>query len=983
MTGTTDRELFYLIARENAPTIWEEAQRAVSLAATVEDSEPANNFGFLKEPHDELYPCAWIGQRMRPEARKAILDHVNKALEENGYPDAGRFINYSVYGSGASYNWDEDGDFDMQMWVDTDKFNEGKDEPMTEDDLVADIRRIVQLVNFPSFKELGLANEKSDGNMLIQYYAKPGQGTKEENLASKPYACFDLETEDWYQKPEPITPDFYGEWFILLEPKAKDIAMQASAVLESLERNIVEWSFWSQMYENHSDPRFKSKADDARKDAERDKEGAHNMFLNVFQGRAKAYSPEGEGYNDERDLMEKLLEVWGIFQRLRHAVKEALPWEEQELPNELPTEEDQTPDGEANTDPEKESKSKQSKKSLKPHWHIVAAEPLKLAETIHKILKDGGGTFNLDLSPSNYQDGYYASVYGYNQTVSVDDFGEASLQGYLDAVEGHPDYLIGAWVNDGIVYLDLTKHIPDRGEAIEFGIYNRQQAIWDIVKDEAVDLDPASYEPAPAFSKVAAWKDLMEKAKRLKDQGRVHILNNQPDHVIGRVEGDHGTYTTQIWRQDPNSRAITMWDCECPWDQYAWQRTRQWKKYEGRPCSHTLALFWTAQQTAAQQPQVSPDQMQLPGMGQSPTVPPPAPYQPGAPYPPEGLPPEQLPHPGTEPVLPRGPWEPTPQQPLVPPVGPPGAPLAPGAQPVPQGMQIDPRLLRNAPGGQVDPRFVPPATPSGTSHPQEQEEGGNFGFPGAFSKVTMAERSGDPELDALIEGFIQKNPTLHPPTNNPWKLSPVQVQDLQDREKAVNTCSLAAESFRAYLREHGMFAEVPAATTPYWDIPGDFDDPGLHCAVVIHRPRGQTYMIDFSSRQFPDVQEWPLVMRIAPGQSYEQWEGRDYPGFGEEGDHEYGELDPYGVWEDKWSMRISAFENGTIVRAEQPLEGVDRDGRQWRVPRNSKGEVLSSDEDVTIAIFPLNTGPLEPHLVRVNAETSAFSQSHGKPFIGR
>jgi hypothetical protein len=1105
MTGTTDRELFYLIARENAPTIWEEAQRAVRIAseipkpedlgdfvddgecyecayglantypaltqqtgayvgndgrlrdhswvvtpdgtiidtthgqfdkkrpilyaipgspdhqryirdvdmneeqlhltygdesgikpgepgysgpytaATVEDSEPANNFGFLKEPHDELYPCAWIGQRMRPEARKAILDHVNKALEENGYPDAGRFINYSVYGSGASYNWDEDGDFDMQMWVDTDKFNEGKDEPMTEDDLVADIRRVVQLVNFPSFKELGLANEKSDGNMLIQYYAKPGQGTKEENLASKPYACFDLETEVWYQKPEPITPDFYGEWFILLEPKAKDIAMQASAVLESLERNIVEWSFWSQMYENHSDPRFKSKADDARKDAERDKEGAHNMFLNVFQGRAKAYSPEGEGYNDERDLMEKLLEVWGIFQRLRHAVKEALPWEEQELPNELPTEEDQTPDSEANDDPEKESKSKQSNKSWQfiEHWHIVAAEPLKLAETIHKILKDGGGTFNFDLTPSTFHDGYYASVYGYDQTVSVDDFGEASLQGYLDAVEGHPDYLIGAWVNDGIVYLDLTKHIPDRGEAIEFGIYNRQQAIWDIVKDEAVDLDPASYEPAPAFSKVAAWKDLMEKAKRLKDQGRVHILNNQSDHVIGRVEGDHGTYTTQIWRQDPNSRAITMWDCECPWDQYAWQRTRQWKKYEGRPCSHTLALFWTAQQTAAQQPQVSPDQMQLPGMGQPPTVPPPAPYQPGAPYPPEGLPPEQLPHPGTEPVLPRGPWEPTPQQPLVPPVGPPGAPLAPGAQPVPQGMQIDPRVLRNAPGGQTDPRFVPPATPSGTSHPQEQEEGGNFGFPGAFSKVTMAERSGDPELDALIEGFIQKNPTLHPPTNNPWKLSPVQVQDLQDREKAVNTCSLAAESFRAYLREHGMFAEVPAATTPYWDIPGDFDDPGLHCAVVIHRPRGQTYMIDFSSRQFPDVQEWPLVMRIAPGQSYEQWEGRDYPGFGEEGDHEYGELDPYGVWEDKWSMRISAFENGTIVRAEKPLEGVDRDGRQWRVPRNSKGEVLSSDEDVTIAIFPLNTGPLEPHLVRVNAETSAFSQSHGKPFIGR
>jgi hypothetical protein len=29
--------------------------------------------------------------------------------------------------------------------------------------------------------------------MLIQYYPKAGTGSKEENLASKPYACYDLD----------------------------------------------------------------------------------------------------------------------------------------------------------------------------------------------------------------------------------------------------------------------------------------------------------------------------------------------------------------------------------------------------------------------------------------------------------------------------------------------------------------------------------------------------------------------------------------------------------------------------------------------------------------------------------------------------------------------------------------------------------------------------------------------------------------------
>lgn len=180
-----------------------------------------------------------------------------------------------------------------------------------------------------------------------------------------------------------------------------------------------------------------------------------------------------------------------------------------------------------------------------------------------------------------------------------------------------------------------------------------------------------------------------------------------------------------------------------------------------------------------------------------------------------------LPRPGEEPVLPRGPWEPTQQQPLqTPPVVPPGAPGTVPAAPMAPGVQIDPRVLRTAPGApqQIDPRAAPPAAPGGNSKPQEAGEGGAFGFPGALSS---------------------------------------------------------------------------------------------------------------------------------------------------------------------WKLRQSAFENGTIVRVETPLVGVDRDGRQWRVPRNSKGEVLSSDDDQTIAIFPLSTGKLQPHLVRVVAETTAFSPSHGSPFIGR
>lgn len=99
------------------------------------------------------------------------------------------------------------------------------------------------------------------------------------------------------------------------------------------------------------------------------------------------------------------------------------------------------------------------------------------------------------------------------------------------------------------------------------------------------------------FRKTATWDDIMAKAKRLIQSGQVQILRNGYNNIVGHVVGDHGDYQTEIGREDPNSRAITTWQCDCPWDQYAWQRTRQWKKYEGRPCAHVLATYWSALST--------------------------------------------------------------------------------------------------------------------------------------------------------------------------------------------------------------------------------------------------------------------------------------------------------------------------------------------------------------------------------------------------
>jgi hypothetical protein len=118
--------------------------------------------------------------------------------------------------------------------------------------------------------------------------------------------------------------------------------------------------------------------------------------------------------------------------------------------------------------------------------------------------------------------------------------------------------------------------------------------------------------------KEAGWDDIMVKAKRLIQAGNVNLLRNSANVIVGQVQGDHGEYQTEIARDDPDSRVITQWTCECPWDQFAFQRTRQWKKYEGRPCAHVLATYWKSLGTPVDE-EVSPhnrpgDQMGLPGL---------------------------------------------------------------------------------------------------------------------------------------------------------------------------------------------------------------------------------------------------------------------------------------------------------------------------------------------------------------------------------
>jgi 8-oxo-dGTP pyrophosphatase MutT (NUDIX family) len=96
------------------------------------------------------------------------------------------------------------------------------------------------------------------------------------------------------------------------------------------------------------------------------------------------------------------------------------------------------------------------------------------------------------------------------------------------------------------------------------------------------------------FHVLARWSDVRAKAKRIRSEGGVSIVSSLADGMTGHVNGDTGVYETQI-NYVPGSFKIGFWQCGCAWASYAWGRSPAYRKFEGRMCSHALALTYEAQ----------------------------------------------------------------------------------------------------------------------------------------------------------------------------------------------------------------------------------------------------------------------------------------------------------------------------------------------------------------------------------------------------
>lgn len=142
---------------------------------------------------------------------------------------------------------------------------------------------------------------------------------------------------------------------------------------------------------------------------------------------------------------------------------------------------------------------------------------------IDEIIKNGGATLDKNLQPLQAKKGYMYSVIGYEKIYNLDDTENIlkTIKEYQKTLKNN--YYIGLWLDNGKLYIDISKLEGNKTRALQLAEANMQLAIYDIAKNESIYLKDTyytiySYNEADADIKyLNELEDYKQVIKYLKD----------------------------------------------------------------------------------------------------------------------------------------------------------------------------------------------------------------------------------------------------------------------------------------------------------------------------------------------------------------------------------------------------------------------------------------------------------------------------------
>ena len=110
-------------------------------------------------------------------------------------------------------------------------------------------------------------------------------------------------------------------------------------------------------------------------------------------------------------------------------------------------------------------------------------------QDLKQLLKDNGGfTLSSKLQDVSLDSGYMVA---YKAHETIIDINSLELGQSINTTQNNAQKLnafVGGWLDNGLVYLDVSKHFTDKSKALEFARQEKQIAIYDIKKGESIYL---------------------------------------------------------------------------------------------------------------------------------------------------------------------------------------------------------------------------------------------------------------------------------------------------------------------------------------------------------------------------------------------------------------------------------------------------------------------------------------------------------------
>lgn len=351
--------------------------------------------------HEELDARVWDDPAsdeptLKKVHREWIIDTITDTLESAGYTKVDEWLSLVFTGSLTTYQYSDDSDVDVSLFVDAEVFPEWSRAEM-----------------------IGVMVEHIDGMRLpgtphpMQCFVVPPGVTKEILYQPGTRSGYDLSSEEWIVPPE------------------RDRALDVKAELNSYYVYALESA-------DKMERLLRYEPDKAK------------LFWHQIHKRRRADMQAGKGDYSLSNIVYKFLANRGLFPEISELTGEYIAKVSETM---IPA----------------------------PLEHVV--------EVAYRDTQETGGT-TIGLSGKQPTTGFALSPFKNGETtVPENQFSPQSIVEFISNNFGSlsmPDYYLGAWKHEGLVYLDVTQVLADREAAIEAAINAEQLAIFDLDNFEEI-----------------------------------------------------------------------------------------------------------------------------------------------------------------------------------------------------------------------------------------------------------------------------------------------------------------------------------------------------------------------------------------------------------------------------------------------------------------------------------------------------------------